>query len=256
MGIGDVIAEARSGEKMSLLSQVLSWDGWNGVGALAGVVSLATLLIVGYQWQKDRRRFPDIAWVADMLDAPEDDPSTRRLRLANDGGVAARILRIGFVHCEVRAFKVDKTPFHWVVKAFDQSSLLVRSDDFGSAWILLVWVATNDTRHIHLQWMPLLRSGSAADSFNNQMGRTGSTKYDGVIRRVPKRNQPLKARRSGPTTVGPDHKPARVIRAKGNAGTSRAYETAISEMERKGGLWKTEGLDDVGLAISNTVSFD
>jgi hypothetical protein len=227
----------------------LGWEGWNFLSAAAGVLSLVALAGVIGEWIARNRRIPDVNWNVDIVGdgtIPTTTGTYKKIRLANDGRVPARIVQLGVVNFNV-VTGTQEIPFHWLVREFDSTiipaTLTPTATSFIDAWIVVTWVATDDVRYMHYQWLPVTRNGPLAETFQDQRlarRRLLTSARSALSLRLPgAKARQLKAVK----TVGPRSALHSQIPVQKGSTSTIAYKTVISEFDAVNGKWQTPGED-------------
>jgi len=161
-----------------------AWAGWNFIGVVAQVISLAALAFAIYELLLRRRREVPVLWGLDRIGTLTNGTETyHALEFYNSGRGTASIVTATFVGASPRPFAEHR--YRSVMGPGDHVTIPLTSPSIQDAWFLVTWRSDDDAHRVNVHWMPVAQPGRMNDLWLEAVERRRRTRArDRLLRTI------------------------------------------------------------------------
>jgi hypothetical protein len=161
--------------------EFLAWPGWAGVGAIATILSLATLVFAVARFIIQRRQMPlfRLSWEF-IGTATADGKQYHLVEFRNVGRGTGDF--VTFTMCGARAEATEGFLAPRMIASGQTFRLLVTSPDLSTAWVRWSYRTLDHATRVTFVWRSLIRTGPMAQQYKRELENWESRSYYDMMR--------------------------------------------------------------------------
>lgn len=161
--------------------EFLAWPGWAGVGAIAQLLSLATIIAGVWRFVVQRNQMPRFLLTWDFIATTEIDGDAYHIvEFRNVGRGTGEFHGLHFANARPHPLEGFLAP--QALAANDSFRLLITSPDLKQAWVRTL-IRTPDNRfRLRIGWRPLIATGTLREQFDTDLDEWAARSYYEIIR--------------------------------------------------------------------------
>lgn len=162
---------------------ILNWEGWEMVGAIAGVLSLIAIVVALREVFLQRRAVHDVIWGLDLWGSFAIDGDTYHTAdLYNAGTDTADIINAWFINA--RPYQVGEARFRSIMAAGDRVQVNLTAESIETAWFFVIWRNHSEAKRLHYKWLPVAGAGAMSEAFDASWERTNKPRLSRIRKRL------------------------------------------------------------------------